>query len=133
ALTRAELGREHSLTLINAAGQKISLGNEVKGIDRLLQDVLDYSTGPLYEKAVERFNNNEVVDFKRIQVQRQRGWRVDGIEYPFPGVFDYRVEEGRLHLQTSDGWLPGIPIDEVSQLLVLEKFFDSLAPAAKSD
>ena len=67
------LGTFYRLKLISAHGQKISLGERIRGADQLAQQIAKFTFNRLLQQASQQFNSGAQVDFGAIRVSRAEG------------------------------------------------------------
>ena len=67
------LGTFHRLKLVSAQGQKVSLGERIRGADDLAKEIAKFTLRPLLQKAMQSFENGQEVDFGAIGVSRSEG------------------------------------------------------------
>ena len=70
------LGRFYRLKLISTHGQKVSLGERVRGGQELIGEIAKFTLKPMMEKAKLSFDNGQTVEFGAIHVNRSEGMTV---------------------------------------------------------
>jgi hypothetical protein len=70
------LGTFHRLKLVSTQGQKVSLGERIRGGDDLAKEIAKFTLKPLLQRAMQSFENGQEVDFGAIGVSRGEGMTV---------------------------------------------------------
>jgi hypothetical protein len=102
------VGTYHHFKFIDASGKKMRFGNRVEQPGKLVSKVVELSYPALYRKVVDRFNNDEEVDFGAIRVTRTGGIKVKKFfggykEIPWADVSSYAIQSGYFYI-----WATGV-------------------------
>jgi hypothetical protein len=67
------LGTFHRLKLISTQGQKVSLGERIRGGDDLAKEIAKFTLRPLLQRATQSFENGQEADFGAVSVSLSEG------------------------------------------------------------
>jgi hypothetical protein len=67
------LGTFYRLKIVSTHGQKISLGERVRGGDELAEEIARFTLRPMMQRAMQSFENGQELDFGAIGVSRAEG------------------------------------------------------------
>jgi len=67
------LGKFYRLKVVSTHGQKVSLGERVRGGEELAREIAKFTLRPIMQRAKQNFENGQEVDFGAIRVRRAEG------------------------------------------------------------
>jgi hypothetical protein len=67
------LGTFYRLKLVSTHGQKVSLGERIRGADDLAKEIAKFTLKPMMRRAMQSFENAQEIDFGAILVSRANG------------------------------------------------------------
>jgi hypothetical protein len=97
------VGTYYHVKLVDADGKKIRFGNQVDSPGKVASKVIELSYPELYRKVVERFNNDQELDFGAIRVSRSGGVKVKKFfggyrEIPWAQVSSCDIRQGHFYI-----------------------------------
>ncbi len=88
--------------LVDQHGTKISLSNRVERPQQLGTQLIQHSTGPLLQKAIDRYNRDEELSFGKFRLSRGNGIKRPGFFggkfIPLNQIASYRIDHGQLYI-----------------------------------
>jgi hypothetical protein len=70
------LGTFYRLKLVSTHGQKVSLGERIRGADDLAREIAKFTIKPMMQRAMQSFENGQEIDFGAIGASRTEGLTV---------------------------------------------------------